>query len=83
MASIHLTEDGGTPPAGTDCCGTNVGGGHVPTIVITNKGKYPITDGTAYNHYSLLRSMEDAFGLPCLAHACDSAVPAMTPLFHP
>jgi phosphatidylinositol-3-phosphatase len=69
--------------AGTGCCGTNVGGGHVPTIVITNKGKYPITDGTAYNHYSLLRSMEDAFGLPCLAHACDSAVPAMTPLFHP
>jgi len=73
--------DSGQP--GTGCCGTNVGGGHVATIVITNKGKSPITDGTAYNHYSLLRSMEDAFGLRCLAHACDNAVPAMTPLFHP
>ena len=67
---------------GTGCCGSTVGGGHVPTIVITNKTKAPVTDGTPYNHYSLLRSMEDAFGLPCLAHACDSAVVPMTPLFH-
>jgi hypothetical protein len=53
--------------------------------VITNKGKHPITDATAYNHYSLLRSLEDAFRPPCLAHACDSAngVLPMTPLFHP
>jgi len=36
---------------------------------------------TPYNHYSLLRSMEAAFRLPCLAQACDKAVPAMTPLF--
>ena len=35
--------------------------------MITNKAKDPITDNTAYNHYSLLRSYEDAFGLPCLA----------------
>jgi hypothetical protein len=55
----------------------------VATIVITNKTTAPIIDGTPYNHYSLLRSMEDAFGLPCLAHACDSAVVPMAPLFHP
>jgi phospholipase C len=73
--------DSGQP--GTGCCGNTVGGGHVATIVITNKTKSPITDGTPYNHYSLLRTMEDAFGLPCLAHACDSAVTPMTPLFHP
>jgi hypothetical protein len=76
--------DEGKP--GTGCCGADPGGGHVVTIVITNKvNQYPITDGTAYNHYSLLRSMEDAFGLPCLANACDSAhgVVPMTPLFHP
>jgi phosphatidylinositol-3-phosphatase len=76
--------DEGQP--GTGCCGADPGGGHVATIVITNKGnKRPITDGTAYNHYSLLLSMEDAFGLPCLANACDSAdgVVPMTPLFHP
>ncbi len=73
--------DSGQP--GTGCCGSTVGGGHVATIVITNKTTSPIIDATPYNHYSLLRSMEEAFGLPCLAHACDSAVTPMTPLFHP
>lgn len=67
---------------GTGCCGANPGGGDVVTIVITNHGHFPTTDATAYNHYSLLRSMEEAFGLPFLAHAGDSAVTAMTPLFH-
>lgn len=71
---------------GTGCCGADPGGGHVVTIVITNKtNQYPITDNTPYNHYSLLLSIEDAFGLPCLANACDSAdgVVPMTKLFHP
>ena len=67
---------------GTGCCGTDPGGGHVATIVITNKFAHAIEDGTAYNHYSLLRSYEDAFGLPYLAHAGDADVPAMAPLFH-
>jgi hypothetical protein len=39
--------------AGTGCCGSNVGGDHVVTIVITNRGDESIVDGTAYNHYSL------------------------------
>jgi len=76
--------DQGLP--GTGCCGSDPGGGHVVTIVITNKtNKYPITDATSYNHYSLLLSIEDALRLPCLADACDSAdgVKPMTPLFHP
>lgn len=68
---------------GTGCCGFDPGGGHVATIVITNKTSSPIVDNTPYNHYSLLRSIEDAFGLPCLAHACDAAITPMTPLFHP
>jgi hypothetical protein len=73
--------DSGQP--GTGCCGADPGGGHVATIVITNQGENQVSDGTAYNHYSLLRSYEDAFGLPCLANACDTAdgVKAMTPLF--
>jgi len=75
--------DEGQP--GTGCCGADPGGGHVVTIVITNKANhYPIADNTAYNHYSLLLSIEDAFGLPCLRNACDSVdgVKPMTPLFH-
>ena len=76
--------DEGQP--GTGCCGADPGGGHVVTIVITNKANhYPITDNTPYNHYSLLLSVEDAFRLPCLEHVCDAAagVRPMTPLFHP
>ena len=71
--------DSGQP--GTGCCGADPGGGHVVTIVITNHGDDHITDNTAYNHYSLLRTLEAAFGLPCVAHACDAVVPRMTPLF--
>jgi hypothetical protein len=82
--------DQGLP--GTGCCGADPGGGHVATIVIRNHGSDEgrgheggngahIVDNTAYNHYSLLRTMEAAFRLPCLAHACDSVVPTMTPLF--
>jgi phosphatidylinositol-3-phosphatase len=67
---------------GTGCCGADPGGGHVATIVIRNHGNLAhIVDNTAYNHYSLLRTMEAAFRLPCLAHACDRVVPAMNPLF--
>ncbi len=74
--------DQGQP--GTGCCGADPGGGHVVTIVIRNHAfgsRAHIVDGTAYNHYSLLRTMEAALRLPCLAHACDRVVPAMTPLF--
>ena len=72
--------DSGQP--GTGCCGADPGGGHVATIVITNKGSFPIQDSTPSNHYSLLRSFEDAFGLPPLAHAGDAAVSPLTALFH-
>jgi hypothetical protein len=71
--------DSGQP--GTGCCGADPGGGHVATIVITNHGSGHVVDDTAYNHYSLLRTLETAFGLPYLAHAGDAVVPTMTPLF--
>jgi phosphatidylinositol-3-phosphatase len=74
--------DQGAP--GTGCCGADPGGGHVVTIVIRSRpgsaGAH-VVDGTAYNHYSLLQTMEVAFRVGCLQHACDSVVPAMTPLF--
>ena len=69
--------DAGQP--GTGCCGADPGGGHVATIVITNHGGRNITDNTAYNHYSLLKTMEAAFGLPYLAHAGDAVVPIHGP----
>ena len=72
------------------CCGTDAddpdhpGGGHIPTIVITNHGPRGVSDPTPYNHYSLLRTMEEAFRLKGrLGHAADTekGVVSMTPLF--
>lgn len=67
------------------CCvvdADNPGGGHIPTIVMTNHGPRGLNDPTPYDHYSLLRTIEDAFGLSGhLRHAGDAAVQPMTPLF--
>jgi hypothetical protein len=65
---------------------SNFGGGHIPTVVITNHGPRGVSDATPYNHYSLLRTIEDAFRLPeHLGHAADAdkGVAAMSPLFGP
>ncbi len=50
-------------------------------IVDTNYGIHGIQSTVAYNHFSLLKSIEAGFGLPCLNHACDSSVNVMTDLF--
>ena len=36
---------------------------------------------TYYNSFSLLKSIESGFGLPCLNHACDPSVNVMSDLF--
>ncbi len=64
------------------CCDANPGGGHVATIVITNNGPRPLQDGTAYNHYSLLQTIQGVFRLGCLQYTCDTAnVTPMARLF--
>jgi len=40
-----------------------------------------VQSGTYYNSFSLLRSLEAGFGLPCLNHACDNDVSVMSDLF--
>jgi len=35
-----------------------------------------------YNSFSLLKTIEASFGLPCLNHACDPGVSVMSDLFH-
>jgi hypothetical protein len=62
--------------------GESAGGGHIPTIVITNHGPRHAIDPVSYNHYSLLRTIEDAFGIHTyIAHAGDATVLPMLPLF--
>ena len=45
------------------------GGGHVMTLVIAPGLKPGLRVGAAYNHYSLLATVEDALGLPLLNKA--------------
>ena len=59
--------------------GTEGGGGRVPAIVMANHGPRKVVDDTPYTHYSLLRTIEEAFGLASLGHA-QEATP-MTQLF--
>jgi hypothetical protein len=62
---VLITWDEGTSSEG--------GGGRVATLVVS-----PLLSSTgrqssvAHNHYSLLRTIEDGFGLPCLSQACDA-----------
>ena len=57
----------------------NNANGQVATVVVTNHGPRGLSDNTSYNHYSLLASLEQGFGLGCLQNACSAT--AMTPLF--
>jgi hypothetical protein len=53
----------------------------VVAIVDTNYGFHELQSGEFYTHFSLLRSIEAGFGLPCLNHACDASTKAMADLF--
>jgi phosphatidylinositol-3-phosphatase len=53
----------------------------VVLIVDTSYGVHGITSGHFFTHFSLLKTLEAGFRLPCLNHACDSNAALMTPLF--
>ena len=57
----------------------------VMLIVDTNYGVHGVRSAQCYTHFSLLKSLEAAFELPCLNHACDGSVRVMSDLFggHP
>jgi len=50
-------------------------------IVDTNYGVDGVQSKVRYNHFSLLKTVEAGFRLPCLNHACDSNVAVMADLF--
>jgi hypothetical protein len=53
----------------------------VVTIVDTNYGFHQLQSAERYTHFSLVKSIESGFGLPCLNHACDANVNVMSDLF--
>ncbi len=53
----------------------------VVAIVDTNYGDHGRQSAHFYNHYSLTKTLDAAFRLPCLNHACDAGVEVMSDLF--
>jgi phosphatidylinositol-3-phosphatase len=61
---IFLTWDEGSTSSG--------GGGEVPTIAVGPLVKGSFTSAIPHSHYSLLRTIEQAWGMPCLLSACSA-----------
>ncbi len=53
----------------------------VAAIVDTNYGYHNLQSNVFYTHFSLLKTIEGGFKLPCLNHACDANTAAITDLF--
>jgi phosphatidylinositol-3-phosphatase len=87
---IIITVDEGNTNLGCCDAGTSKGGGggNVATIAITNHdARHPdkdndgFSDPTPYNHYSLMATIEGAYGLGCAQNTCDTTnVKPMTAL---
>jgi hypothetical protein len=76
---VVVTFDEGTRSDTRSCCDGLGRGGLIPTVVAGPRVR-PGVDATPYTHYSLLRSIEAAYGLPFLGHAGDrrtATIPAV------
>lgn len=73
---IILTFDEGNTEE--SCCGvTGPGGGHIATVLISRQVKQNFQDATSYTHYSILKTIADAWGLSYLGHAGDAETNAI------
>ena len=55
----------------------------VVLIAITNYGVRGVQDTHTHSHFSLLKTIEAAFGLPYLGHAADPTTHTLAPLLAP
>jgi hypothetical protein len=61
------------------CCGLpELAGGRVATVLISPQVKQNFQDQTLYSHYSILKTISEAWGLPYLGHAADAETPLIT-----
>jgi phospholipase C len=68
------------------CCDSvaGQGGGHVVMLTISRSAQSPRTSNIAYNHQSMLATIQDGWNLGCLGFTCDTAnVPPMSDLVGP
>lgn len=48
------------------------GGGLIPAVIVSPAGRHNYVSSIPYNHYSLLRTIEEAWGLGYLGNASDA-----------
>ena len=77
--ALFITYDEGKQGDGR-CC-VYAEGGRIVTLVISPLGKPAFSSEIAYDHYSLLRTIEEAWRLPLLGKANCECSPAMTDFF--
>ena len=68
---------------GADCYAPTNFNDKVVLIAITNYGVRGVQDGRFQSHYSLLKTIEAAFGLSYLGHAADATTNTLAPLLAP
>jgi hypothetical protein len=73
----------GTLLPGADCYNPANFNDRVVFIAITNYGVRGVEDTRFHSHYSLLKTIEAAFGLSYLGHAADSTTNTLAPLLAP
>jgi len=73
----------GTLLPGPDCYDPRNFNDKIVMVVITNYGKRGLVDNNFYDHFSLLKTIEAAFGLPFIGHAGDPGTRTMAPLLQP
>jgi hypothetical protein len=73
----------GSSLPGADCYYPTSFDDKVVFIAITSYGVRGVVDDRVYSHYSLLRTIEAAFGLPYLGHAGDPTTHTLAPLLAP
>jgi hypothetical protein len=78
---LIITFDEASPSDASSCCNeptgpntvapgiSGAGGGRVGAVLLSNLIKPGSVNDTPYNHYSMLRSVEDIFGVPHLGYA--------------
>jgi acid phosphatase len=61
------------------CCGLPAkAGGRVATVLLSPQVRHGFQDATPYTHYSLLKTIAAAWGLPYLGHAADESTAIIT-----
>jgi hypothetical protein len=70
---IFLTWDESEASDSGGCCDAEQGGGHILTLVISHRAQASRTSSVPSNHYALLATIQQGWGLGCLAYTCDTA----------